>query len=604
MLDLGEGLTAAHVPVDQVVAVTAAPDGGVLINSLGRLSRIDPQGRFLRLSGAPATEASADGLPARDTGLRWPIARVWDSEGRLLVSEYHRLLRLEGDGRYKEIWPEGELKVAGVVPAEGGAVLVFAEDPASKVFSLWRISSDMSRERLVTFGAGDTAILDSTSELYYPAAVDWPCPRSFARDATGRLLVWAPDAVYEVDIESGTLLERLAFTERPTAMDARGNLFFHAAGSRTLEVRPPDGERRAVEGELPEGFRLGYASMGDDGAVLLTGLIDHTRSHHPIYRVAGGQLKTLTGPMADLADARHSQSLAPTGLVSEPTGAVIVSDKLFGRLIRVAPDGALSWVGGKAGGPVAADGLSLREVALDPGPLGRDGQGRLYLVNRQEDRYQVLRVDAQGVVTVRQSLPLDMTSASFEVVEDLAVAPDGTLYLLQNRYEKPRGWFEHVGCRVVVIDDEGERTLSGHSPVIDALGIDTQGQLVMRGREEIEPEDGPVAHTLWRESEAGGLTAIATWQQAVGIYRMPGLAVDAQGRIYQAGGPKHGAIYRLDPATGETETIAGPGGGSFSGQQPDDSVRVPAFPVLDPYGRLVFLDTLHGQIKQVDAEAL
>lgn len=599
--DLGHGAPASRVPVNQIVGVTAGPDGGVLLNALGRLARIDADGTFRQLSGTPATSLSPEGQPAKETGLYLPAARSWDSEGRLLVNEYDRLLRLEANGRYKTIWPAGALKVVGAVPAEGG-VLVFAEDPAAGAFSLWRIGADLQREELVAFGTIENAILATTRELYYPVAVDRPSPRAFARDAAGALLVWTPSAVYAIEVGTGALTERLALTERPVAMDAHGNMFFQPGGARTLEVHPPAGERRVLTEALPEGLRVDYASMDEAGVVLMNGLPEGSRGHQPIYRLENGRTTTLTGPAPGLPADRRALSLVPTGLVSEPTGAIVIADWMAGRLIRVAADGSVSLVGGAAGGPKAATGLSLKEVSLSPGTLGRDDEGRLYILDRQEKQTQVLQADAAGTITVRRAVAQDETTGAYEKIEDFAVAPDGTLYLLYGRYEKSGRWFKRVGMRVTVLDDDGERTLEGHSPVIEALGIDTAGRLLMRGRAE-EVVGETAAYTLWRANAAGAVSAVATWVLPVPLYDAPGLAVDDEGRVYQAGGSRYGMIYRLDPETAEVVPIAGPGGRHFTGDQPDDGVRSPTHPVLDPFGRLVFLDAIHGQVKLVDAQA-
>lgn len=224
---------------------------------------------------------------------------------------------------------------------------------------------------------------------------------------------------------------------------------------------------------------------------------------------------------------------APAGLAIDPSGAMVVADALSGRLWRLG------------GVPkVVAEGLERPET------VRADGQGALYVLERSPWRSRVRRIGPDGART-----PV-FTARPDQHLGDLAVAPDGTVYL-------------------VVWDAEGRRLIrlaAGNQDMVGrfegapglAVATDAEGRLYAAHGAVVGRWD----RTGWR--------AIAELPHPLGPSDASGLAVDGAGRLVVAYADG-GSVLRFDVASGRSEFL-GVGLGA------------PAYPVVDAQSGVTVVD--------------
>lgn len=227
---------------------------------------------------------------------------------------------------------------------------------------------------------------------------------------------------------------------------------------------------------------------------------------------------------------------APAGLAFGPDGSLYAADSLAGKVWRLDRG--------------QAPALALEAVLDRPEVVRVDGQGRLHVLERSVWGPRVRRFGPESQVL--HAGP----AAQYGV--DMAVAPDGTVYLLL---------WDADGRRVVRLGDNVEVGRFEGGPGL-AIACDVHGRLV-------------VAHgtAVGRSREDGGWDTIAELPMPLGPSDGSGLAVDLHGRLVVAYADA-GQILRIDPQRGHMETFSGP--------------RVPVYPAVSGHGDLWVVDA-HGR---------
>lgn len=177
----------------------------------------------------------------------------------------------------------------------------------------------------------------------------------------------------------------------------------------------------------------------------------------------------------------------PEGIAALPDGGALVGSSQDGTIHRIAADGTVSTFS-----PGGTDG---RTVALG---MAVDGEGRVFVAGGATGTIAVL--DAEGSPLAMLETP----GADATFINDVAVAPDGTVYATDSL----RPWLFRIA----------------------------------------EGDDGTWAAAPWLDLEAAGLP------YGPG-FNLNGLVVSESGSFIVAVQSNTGALWRIDTATGEVERL-------------------------------------------------
>jgi len=139
----------------------------------------------------------------------------------------------------------------------------------------------------------------------------------------------------------------------------------------------------------------------------------------------------------DGGPAANAQLNEPTDVVVDRRGNIYIADSANGRIRRIGPGGIIDTVAG-GGGPVdlvGDDGPGVDAILELPGSIELAPDGTLYIAD--EDGARVRRLSTNGIINTVAGTGVPgftgdggpAVTAQIGVVYDLALGPDGTLYL-------------------------------------------------------------------------------------------------------------------------------------------------------------------------------
>jgi uncharacterized protein (TIGR03437 family) len=401
------------------------------------------------------------------------------------------------------------------------------------------------------------------------------------------------------------------------ARDGLGNLYIADTYNNKVRVVGPDKIIRAYAG-------TGVAGSAGDGGPALAAQLDH-----------------------------------PTRVAIGPGNAVYILET--NRVRRVRQDGVIEAVAGQTGGGFSGDGgPAIAAKLLRPFDIALDGSGNLYISDTGNRR--VRRVDPAGTITTfagsgrrRPDSTGEGQPAVTAYLEDpraLAVAPDGTLYLVNygpvyavaadgilrriagstSMYTYPADGVQALDARLIITALAFDP--AGHLGILNDWGtsfaklftIDAEGKLnqvlytsgtnkfLFRSDHSIDIPSGSriwnvapgatISYNLlagrWLSSDPDGPVS----GPAGGFLGFSGLASDAAGNIFIAD-LDAGKIRRYSP-DGVLTTVAGKGNGP--NVSPDGTPALAAellssqAPAIGPAGELYFADFFGSLIRKVAAD--
>lgn len=296
-----------------------------------------------------------------------------------------------------------------------------------------------------------------------------------------------------------------------------------------------------------------------------------------VWTIAGGGDG---GPAATTAHAIRFSD--PFGIASAPDGTIYVADGAGSdRIVRITPDGAATTFAGATRG--FADGSGSQARFSTPSGLALDAQGNLYVADTGNDA--IRRVAPDGTVStlagpgagLRGPIGVTVDPRGRVIVADtyndriVAISPDGTVAPLAGTGEPgfedgPQARFD-TPCGVAV---------------------DTAGNIYVA-----DTGNGAV-RVIWTN---GNVTTIAPAYPG-DSFRPQGIAIDASGLVYVAGG--RGRVLEIS-TDGQQRLVAGSSRGFADGRGAEAMFRdVSAVAVAGP-GRLVVTDRRNGLIRLVAA---
>lgn len=298
-------------------------------------------------------------------------------------------------------------------------------------------------------------------------------------------------------------------------------------------------------------FEDPYAVAVDSSGVLY--VADAT--DHAIRKIAtDGTVTTLAGKAGTLGSSDGQGSTArfngPLGIAADDSGNVYVADTGNNTIRKITADGVVSTLAGTAGKSGSTNGSGAAARFNSPAGVATDKNGIVYVV---ESSAGLLRkISAAGdVTTLAGSGANGMTdgsgtAASFSVPFDVTVGADGTIYVLDH-------------------GNHAVRKVSTAGVVTTLAGKGTRGNV-----------DG---------------------SSAVALMNFPsGLAVDSAGNVYVADTDNQ-SLRKITPA-GDVTTIAGGSVGSTDGVGTAAKFNNPKDVAIDSVGNIYVVDRSNHTIRK------
>lgn len=214
----------------------------------------------------------------------------------------------------------------------------------------------------------------------------------------------------------------------------------------------PDGTRTIIAGRANGGsgdgtpaldarMSPGPLTVGPDGTIYFIDLSppSRVRSIGPdgIVRAFAGK-EDQSGYDGDGGPAADALLNQPKGIAMAPGGAVYISDSINHAIRRVGPNGTIhTFAGGNGAGSTGDGGSAILAKLRSPGPLVVGPDGTVFfsdnigkLIRRITPDGEIRRLAGNnGFEFWTDDVPADQTPIQ---VQDLAIGPDGSLYLSSN----------------------------------------------------------------------------------------------------------------------------------------------------------------------------
>lgn len=440
-------LLGQHADGPSASALFSQP-GGVAIDAVGNvfvadegnrvIRKIDTTGQVSTLAGSPRVIGTADGTgsAARFTA---PRGLAIDANGNLFVAD--------ANGTVRKVTP------AGVVTTVTGT-------PGQNSNSL----------------DGDRA----TARLKVPQdiAVDNRDGRLYVVESLGNLRrVEADGSIATVAVDVGN--QPLALSS--VAVDAQGNLFVGATGSRVVRIEVQGTSslhagRTSCSSPSQGAFLdgpVGTACLEASGLALRSdGVLFATDKSHGLRRVdTAGAVTTLAGvPVGwGYADASGTDARfqTPLGVVADSQGNTFVADRFNSVIRRITRGGVVTTFAGTKGLTGLVDGIGSAARFGTPVGLAIDREDNLYVIDDQNKAIRKITPAAvvstiAGSASSSGSIDGPVATARFQSLGGIAVDDNGAIYVTE--------WSSHIVRKIAGGAVSTLAGTAGQSGTADGMG--------------------------------------------------------------------------------------------------------------------------------------
>lgn len=546
-----------------------------------------------RLAGASGGAAWFDG-PLATARFLFPSGVASDAAGNVYVLE-------SSWGRVRKVSPSGRVSTLAGLAGAWGAV--------------------DGRGPLARFSVPD-GIAVSASGTVYVADTGNHTIRRILPSGEAALFAGAAGAIGSAD---GDPEVARFYSPRGVAVDAAGTLYVADTGSHTIRKITPAGAVSTLAGQAGSyGTANGNGSAArfrNPGGVAVDGsgnVYVADTGNHAIRRITpAGDVTTLAGtpgsPGSADADAAQAQFRAPTALVVDGTGNVLVADTGNLTIRLVSTSGAVSTLAGVAREPGNADGAGSDARFTSPSGIALEPAGTFVV----SDSRSVRRMTSAGVVTTVTGVtdaPIgyaDGTGADARFSYPAALASDshGNLFVADSwdnvvRKVAPSGattTFAGVTGDCAFVDGPPEiaRFCFPLGIAVDAADNVYVSDTWNGAIRKVTPEG--VVTTL-----AGGSLCESCdgTGRAAGFSEPWGLTVDPAGNVWVADSANQ-TIRRITPS-GVVTTVAGSVGGLGYADGTGSAARFywPAGVAADRHGNVYVADSENRRIRKVTGEGV
>jgi cysteine-rich repeat protein len=548
------GAVEPRAGVGTALAAPAGVDadalGRVLVVDTGqhRIRRVDVDGSITTIAGTGVRGFVGDGGAATSAALDAPRGIAVDPRGRLFIADTgnHRVRRVDPDGTITTIAGNGTRGFAGdgapATNAELNEPGDIAIDASGQVLFVDRLNHCVRRVALdgaITTVAG-TGVAGDSDDGGPAATARLNAPSGIAVDALGRVLVAEFARIRRVE-RDGTI----------TTVAGTGVLGFSGDGGPARDATLSGPSDVAVDGS----GRIVIADAGNRRVRRVD--VDGT-----IVTVAGTGATSFVGDGGPATDAALS---APSGIVVDGAGRLVIADAGHHRIRRVATDGTIATIAGTGIGGFFGDGGPATSAVIGvggdatPDAVTVDNLGRLLIADTAN--FGVRRVELDGAITTIAG------SGAFGFSGDGGPATQATL-------GQPQGIATDVSGRVFIADRQNNRVrrVDVDGTITTVAGNGTRGFL---------GDGGPATSAALRDPR--------------------GVAVDTVGRllIVDTGNNR---VRRVE-LDGTIQTIAGTGESGFAGDggaATSATLDGPVGIAVDSLGRILVADENNGRVRRIE----
>ena len=374
------------------------------------------------------------------------------------------------------------------------------------------------------------------------------------------------------------------------------------------------------------GARYGAVVLqNSSGVTIATGMVQGT-GVGPQVALTPGTITTVAGNGTadfggDGGTATSAELNDPLGAAVDGAGNLYIGDYFNNRVRKVtASTGVITTVAGTGTFGYNGDGEAATSAELsDPEGVAVDGAGNLYIADHAGNRVQKVSASSGAIATVAGTGTAGQsgdggpaTSAELNAPAGLAVDGAGNLYIadwVNNRIRRvsaSTGLITTVaGTGTAGYSGDGGAATSAELNFASGIAVDSVGNLYIADEDnnrirEVAVGTGVIT-TVAGTGTAGhsGDGEVATSAE---LNNPTGVAVDGAGDLYIVDG-NNNRIREVAASTGVITTVAGTGGGGYSGDggaATSAALNLPFAVALDSVGNLYIVDQENSRIREVE----
>jgi uncharacterized protein (TIGR03437 family) len=609
----GDGKPATQAPLfpfPGVMGIAFAANGDLLAADPGSqmVMRVGRDGIIHVIAGNGLTGFSGEDGAATDASLNFPVAVASDTAGNIYIADHfnNRVRKVSPAGIITTVAGNGSRSFSGDGGLAVNAAVVPAAVAVDSSFNLYIMDGLNQRIRKVTpdgiiktiSGTGQAGfsgdngpaaaaalnldlwrgsiVLDSAGNIFFSDRLN-SCIRRIGTDGIIRTVAGNGQAGYSGDNGPATA----ATLRDPTgvALGSDQSLYIADTDNNVVRKVSPTGVITTIAGTGAAGFsgdggpaRTAVLNaptnvlLDSAGNILIT---DNNNSR--VRRIApDGAIVTVVGNglyrfSPDGAPASTSFLYHPRGIAIDRGGNIFIADTDNHRIRKLSPDGTITTVAGNGLPGFSGDGGPGRNAQINgPIEVALDSVGNLYFNDYNNGR--IRKLSASGIITtIAGTGQFDAfsgdggpaTAAALNRPRGVAVAPDDTLYISDDGNNRIRRILSTGVINTVV--GSGDRGFAG------------DGGPAVRASLNLDPFDG------------GGLT------------------FDSAGTLYFS--DHNNSRVRRVTRDGTISTVAGNGTAGFSGDNGAATAATLRFPgglAVGPDGSLYIADRFNFRIRRID----
>ena len=565
--------SAAQFSAPRGVAVDAAGNVYVADSSNHSIRKITPAGVVTTFAGIAGTTATANASPA---GFNEPFSVAVDASGTVYVADTN-------NNAIRKITPGG---VVSTLAGGNGAGSADGTGSAAKFHEPRGIALD---------AAGNLYVADYENNTVRKVT------------AAGVVTTLA-GAVNTPGNVNGQGAAARFMSPNGIAVDTTGNIYVADAGGRAIRKISPTGLVSTLAGGTGGTFGEPRGVAVDASGTVL--VADY--SAHVLWKVTASGVVTKfagTAPTPGSTDGTATALLnAPSGIALDGAGTLYVADTANNTIRKVSTAGAVTTVAGQAGRSSSVDGKGAAARFEEPYAVATDGT-YVYLADHTD--HSIRKIAADGTVTTLAGKAgsfgsADGTGASARFFAPAGIAADsaGTVYVADTTNATVR----KISPAGVVTTLAGTAGSKGTTDGIGAaarfaapsgVAVDSVGNVYVVDSE---------ASTLRKITPAGVVSTLAGSAYSNGFTNATGtaarfsipfdVAVDSSGNLFVTDRNNH-SIRKVTPL-GVVSTLAGSGSMGYSnGNGSAAQFKFPSGLTVDSLGHVYVADTDNQVIRKI-----